>query len=147
MLRAMPTKPAFGALLRLSLCFVLGLVATFAIGCGKGSGGQPATTAAGDPRPAREKPLVVATTPMVGDVVRAVGGDRIDVVVVIPNGTDPHLWSPTRAVVLEILEADAIFMNGLMLEGRAGDAFTRVELSGRPVVPVSYTHLTLPTKA
>jgi manganese/zinc/iron transport system substrate-binding protein len=99
--------------------------------------GASSTTAAGDPRPARDKPLVVATTPMVGDLVREIGGDRIDLVVLIAPGTDPHLWTPTRNEVLKVLEADAVFMNGLMLEGRAGDSFARVELSGRPVVRVA----------
>ena len=102
-------------------------------------GGASSTTAAGDPRPARAKPLVVATTPMVGDIVRAIGGDRVDLVVLIAPGTDPHLWTPTRNEVLKVLEADAVFMNGLMLEGRAGESFARVELSGRPVVRVAET--------
>ena len=112
---------------------LFGLALTLAA-CG---GGTPSTTAAGDPRPARDKPLVVATTPMVGDLVREIGGDRIDLVVLIAPGTDPHLWTPTRTEVMKVLEADAVFMNGLMLEGRAGDAFARVELSGRPVVRVA----------
>lgn len=100
-------------------------------------GGVSSTTAAGDPRPDRDKPLVVATTPMVGDLVRAIGGDRVELVVLIAPGTDPHLWTPTRNEVLQVLDADAVFMNGLMLEGRAGEAFARVELSGRPVVRVA----------
>ena len=112
---------------------LFGLALTLAA-CG---GGTPSTTAAGDPRPARDKPLVVATTPMVGDLVREIGGDRIDLVVLIAPGTDPHLWTPTRSEVMKVLEADAVFMNGLMLEGRAGEAFARVELSGRPVVRVA----------
>ena len=112
-------------------CLALSLVAC--------DGGKPATTAGGDPRPAREKPLVVATTPMVGDLVRSIGGDRIDLVVLIPPGTDPHLWTPTRNDVLQVLDADAVFMNGLMLEGRAGDSFARVEISGRPVVRIAET--------
>lgn len=102
-------------------------------------GGTSSTTAAGDPRPARDKPLVVATTPMVGDLVRAIGGDRVGLVVLIAPGSDPHLWTPTRSEVLQVLDADAVFMNGLMLEGRAGDSFARVELSGRPVVRVAET--------
>jgi manganese/zinc/iron transport system substrate-binding protein len=112
----------------LGLCLSLGLAF---VGC---SGGTSPTTAAGDPRPDRAKPLVVATTSMVGDIVRAVGGDRVDLVILIQPGTDPHLWTPTRSDVLKVLEADAVFMSGLMLEGRAGESFSRVELSGRPVV-------------
>ncbi|MFM7051168.1 MAG: metal ABC transporter solute-binding protein, Zn/Mn family [Planctomycetota bacterium] len=101
--------------------------------------GRPATTAGGDPMPARERPRVVCTTAMVGDVVRAVAGDAIDAVVLIGPGVDPHLWTPTRTEVLEILESDAVFLSGLMLEGRAGDAFARVEQSGRPVVRIAET--------
>ncbi len=85
----------------------------------------------------RDKPLLVATTPMVGDVVRAIAGDRATVEVLIGPGVDPHLWSPTRSDVLRILDADAVFLSGLMLEGRAGDAFARVEGSGVPVVRVA----------
>lgn len=102
-------------------------------------GGVSSTTAAGDPRPARAKPLVVATTSMVGDLVRAIGGDRVELVVLIAPGTDPHLWTPTRTEVLKVLDADGVFMNGLMLEGRAGESFARVELSGRPVVRLGET--------
>jgi manganese/zinc/iron transport system substrate-binding protein len=120
--------------------FVVSLVGPcLALSLAACDGGKPATTAGGDPRPAREKPLVVATTPMVGDLVRAIGGDRIDLVVLIPPGTDPHLWTPTRSDVLQVLDADAVFMNGLMLEGRAGDSFARVEISGRPVVRIAET--------
>jgi manganese/zinc/iron transport system substrate-binding protein len=127
-MRYRPPAPLLGGLSLFGLALALAA-------CGGGS--SPATTAAGDPRPAREKPLVVATTPMVGDLVRAIGGDRIDLVVLIPPGTDPHLWTPTRSDVLQVLDADAVFMNGLMLEGRAGDAFARVEISGRPVIRIA----------
>lgn len=116
-------------LVGLCLCACLALTAC--------DGGASSTTAAGDPRPARAKPLVVATTPMVGDLVRAIGGERVELVVLIAPGTDPHLWTPTRNEVLQVLEADAVFMNGLMLEGRAGESFARVELSGRPVLRVA----------
>jgi len=126
--------------------FLSGLLATILasllVACGSGSdapgsntGSTTAeTTAAGDPRPDRAKPLVVCTTGIVGDLVRTVAGEHAEVVVLIAPGTDPHLWNPTRSDVLRILEADAVFMNGLLLEGRAGDAFARVETSGRPVV-------------
>jgi manganese/zinc/iron transport system substrate-binding protein len=74
---------------------------------------------------------------MVGDLVRSIAGEHAEVVVLMAPGTDPHLWTPTRNDVLRILEADAVFMNGLLLEGRAGDAFARVEASGRPVVRIA----------
>lgn len=125
----MPTRLAFHALLLAVL--PLGLAA-----CG-GGGSSAGGASAATPSPQREKPLVACTTPMVGDLVRAVGGDRIEVVVLIPPGTDPHLWSPTRTEIVDLLDADAVFLNGLLLEGRAGDAFARVEGTGRPVLRVA----------
>ncbi|MFM7261479.1 MAG: metal ABC transporter solute-binding protein, Zn/Mn family [bacterium] len=119
------------------------LLAVLLVACGSGSdspgSGTPSTTAAGDPRPDREKPLVVCTTGIVGDLVRTVAGNHAEIVVLMAPGTDPHLWNPTRSDVLQILAADAVFMNGLLLEGRAGDAFARVETSGRPVLRLTET--------
>src|SRR3989304_3620479 len=37
----------------------------------------------------------VATTSLVGDVVRAVGGDAVAVTVLVPIGSDPHAFDPT----------------------------------------------------
>ncbi|MDI9404151.1 MAG: zinc ABC transporter substrate-binding protein [Limnohabitans sp.] len=127
------------AWLRLGWTYCLMLVtASLVVGCDDG-GNLPDKTAAGDPRPDRARPLVVCTTPMVGDLVRAVGGEFIDVDVLLVAGVDPHLWSPTRADTLRVLAADAVFLNGLQLEGRAGESFARVEASGRPVVRVAET--------
>lgn len=125
MLRTVPFVGIFAA-----------VILVFVAGCG-GSSPQPTTTAGGDSRPAREKLLIVCTTPMVGDVVRAVAGDRAEIVTLLGPGVDPHLWSPTRSDVLQILGADAVFLSGLMLEGRAGDSFARVGQSGRPVVRIA----------
>ncbi len=95
------------------------------------------TVNATPPREHAELPLLVATTPMVADVVRSVAGPRAEVVCLIGPGVDPHLWTPTRTDVLQILDAQAVFLNGLMLEGRVGDAFARVESMGRPVLRVA----------
>ena len=115
---------------------LLALIASFAAtGCGGGSD-RPAVPGA----PARETPglpLLVATTPMVADVVRNVAGPHAEVVALIGPGVDPHLWTPTRTDILRILDADAVFLNGLMLEGRVGDSIARVESAGRPVLRIA----------
>ena len=110
-------------------------LAFLAFACDRAPNHPDATGAAGAAtQPSRQLPLLVATTPMVGDVVSAVAGAHAKVVVLIGPGVDPHLWTPTRTDVLEILDADAVFLNGLMLEGRVGDSFARVETAGRPVL-------------
>jgi len=59
---------------------------------------------------------VVATTTIVGDVVRSLGGDAIHLVVLLPPGTDPHSFQPTPQDVVKVSDADVIFINGAGLE-------------------------------
>ncbi len=67
------------------------------------------------------KPRVVATTGMIADVTRLIGGDAIHVEQLIASGIDPHLYRPTTDDVRSILNADLVLHNGLKLEGRMGD--------------------------
>ncbi|MEZ6087945.1 MAG: zinc ABC transporter substrate-binding protein [Pirellulaceae bacterium] len=68
---------------------------------------------------------VVATTGMVADLVRNVGGAHVEVRQLLSSGTDPHLYKPTRDDVQAILAADIVFYSGLMLEGKMGDTLER----------------------
>ncbi len=69
---------------------------------------------------------VVTTTSMVTDLVRQVAGERAAVEGLMGPGVDPHLFKPTAADVLKLQKADAIFYNGLLLEGKMTDLFTRL---------------------
>ena len=60
---------------------------------------------------------VAATTTIVGDVVRAVGGPDVEVRVLLPCGADPHAWSPRPAELARLESARLIFINGFDLEG------------------------------
>lgn len=75
-----------------------------------------ACTAAPQPAQDNAKPKVVATTTIVGDVVRQVGGDAIDLTVLLPEGADPHGFDPTPRDVATVADADLVFINGLGLE-------------------------------
>jgi len=67
--------------------------------------------------PARYGKLkVMATTTIVGDVVAQVGGDLIDLSVLLPTGADPHSFDPTPQDVAKVVGADVIFANGAGLE-------------------------------
>ncbi len=59
---------------------------------------------------------VVATTTLVGDVVRQIGGDAIQVSVLLPVGVDPHRFEPTPQDAALLAGADLIFANGAGLE-------------------------------
>lgn len=82
---------------------------------------------------------VVASTGMVADLVRAVAGDRAEVSALMGEGVDPHLYKPTRSDTARLLRADAVFVNGLLLEGKMTDAFARLRDSGKTVVAVGET--------
>ena len=59
---------------------------------------------------------VVATTSIVADVVRQVGGDLVDVQVLLPEGSDPHSFDPSPQDIAMAADADIIFANGAGLE-------------------------------
>ncbi len=80
---------------------------------------------------------VVATVGMITDSVREVAGDRAEVVGLIGEGVDPHLYNPTRTDVTQFMRADIIFYNGLQLEGKMTDVLVRVGRSGKPVHAVT----------
>ncbi|MGI5183514.1 anchored repeat ABC transporter, substrate-binding protein [Dactylosporangium sp. CA-152071] len=62
---------------------------------------------------------VVATTEILADLVRAVGGDRVTVDSVVPPGGDPHSYEPTPSDAKTIAKADVTFTNHLLLEEHA----------------------------
>lgn len=59
---------------------------------------------------------VVATTTLVGDVVAQVGGELIELSVLLPPGADPHSYQPNPQDLASASRADLIFINGLGLE-------------------------------
>lgn len=66
---------------------------------------------------------VAATTSMVADLVRNVGGDRVEVHGLMGPGVDPHLYKATANDVLKLQQAKVIFYNGLLLEGKMQELF------------------------
>lgn len=63
-----------------------------------------------------EKLKVVATTNIIGDLVTNVGGDLIDLTVMMPPGTDVHTFTPTPRDAASVADAHVVFINGLKLE-------------------------------
>src|SRR5688500_16336796 len=84
---------------------------------------------------AAPKPNVVATTSMLADLVRAVGGDRVEVHGLMGPGVDPHLYKATAADVDKLQRAQLIVYHGLMLEGQMGELLGRLA-KGRRVIAV-----------
>lgn len=59
---------------------------------------------------------VVATTSIIGDVIKNIGGDRIDLTILLPPGLDPHGFEPTPRELAAVFDADIVFLNGFGLE-------------------------------
>src|SRR3954449_1091177 len=66
---------------------------------------------------AQDKLKVVATFSILADLVKNVGGDRVDVQALVgPNG-DAHVYQPTPSDAKTLAEAKLVFVNGLGFEG------------------------------
>jgi manganese/zinc/iron transport system substrate-binding protein len=69
------------------------------------------------------KLTVVATTNLVADLARQIGGADVDVVALMGPGVDPHLYKASAGDVETLAGGDVILYNGLHLEGRMADLF------------------------
>ncbi|HEX8910768.1 MAG TPA: zinc ABC transporter substrate-binding protein [Humisphaera sp.] len=72
---------------------------------------------------AKGKLKVACTTTMVGDLVKRIGGDRVDVKVIMGPGVDPHTYKASPGDYAELNTAALVFYNGLHLEGKMVDVF------------------------
>jgi zinc transport system substrate-binding protein len=59
---------------------------------------------------------VAATIAPLGEFVEIVGGDKVEVTVIVPPGAEPHTFEPTPSQMREVAKADLYVMNGAGLE-------------------------------
>jgi len=61
--------------------------------------------------------LAVATTVApITSIVANIGGDRVDITGIVPEGTNSHTFEPRPSVAELLGEVDVVYMNGLVLE-------------------------------
>ena len=65
----------------------------------------------------KEKLKVVATFSILGDLIRQVGKDFVDVNIIVPENADPHVYRPNPKDAKLLAQADLIITNGLGFEG------------------------------
>ena len=87
-------------------------------------------------------PRIVVTYSVLGSVVKDVVGDAGDVVVLMPNGANPHEWSASAKDVETMLKADLVIDNGLGLEGNLQDTLKEAKAQGVRVFTVA-DHITV----
>ncbi|MFO8231220.1 MAG: zinc ABC transporter substrate-binding protein [Longimonas sp.] len=73
---------------------------------------------------------VVATTNVVGDLVRQVGGDAVALTTLMGPGIDPHQYNASEGDVQRMAGADMVVYNGLHLEGKMVDLFPEMDRRG-----------------
>lgn len=86
---------------------------------------------------AHSKIKIVSTTTMITDMVKNIGGDKIELQGLMGAGVDPHLYKASEGDVNKLFEADMILYNGLHLEGKLEDVFEKMKLQNKKVVAVS----------
>lgn len=96
------TMGGLGGLLSLILVFVLA-------GC-SGNGSAQGISEDG-------KLLVTATTGMIGDAAREIGGEHVEVTTLMGPGVDPHLFKASQGDIRKLDRAAVVFYGGLHLEG------------------------------
>ncbi len=68
------------------------------------------------PSTANNKLTVVGTVSPIANIVYNIGGDRINLSGIVPEGVNSHTFEPAPSDAEKLASADVIFMNGLHLE-------------------------------
>ena len=82
---------------------------------------------------AEEKLDIVATTGMIADAAREVGGDLVEVKALMGPGVDPHAYRQTRTDIVAMANADLVLWHGLYLEAQMEDFMRGLEEGGNIV--------------
>jgi manganese/zinc/iron transport system substrate-binding protein len=80
---------------------------------------------------------VVATTSMIAEMARGVGGQRVEVDGLMGPGVDPHLYKASEGDVSKMAGADVVFYNGLHLEGKMAEIFEQMSSMRVPTYALS----------
>jgi zinc/manganese transport system substrate-binding protein len=80
-----------------------------------------------------DRPTIVVTTNILGDVVSEVAGDLAEITTVMPVGADPHDFQVSAQEAAAMREADLLVVNGAGFEEGLLDAIEGAEADGVPV--------------
>lgn len=80
---------------------------------------------------------VAASIVPIGDFCRNVGGDLVEVQVMVPPGASPHTFEPTSDKMMFLSDAGVFVYNGLDLEGWVTDFVEKVDNGGLVEVAAS----------
>ncbi|MBT5850018.1 MAG: zinc ABC transporter substrate-binding protein [Acidimicrobiaceae bacterium] len=107
------------------LAAVLASAAVVLAGCGSGQGADGASGA--------NRPTVVVTTNILGNVVENLVGDELQVVTIMPVGSDPHEFQASAQQVAQIGAAHGVIANGAEFEEGLLDVIESAAADGVPI--------------
>ncbi|MGM0828028.1 MAG: metal ABC transporter solute-binding protein, Zn/Mn family [Bacillota bacterium] len=73
-----------------------------------------------------DKIVVTTTIGQIGDAVKNIGGEHVEVQSLMGPGVDPHLYKAKQSDIGKLQEADIIFYSGLHLEGKMLEIFEKM---------------------
>uniref|UniRef100_UPI003B520060 metal ABC transporter solute-binding protein, Zn/Mn family n=1 Tax=Roseovarius indicus TaxID=540747 RepID=UPI003B520060 len=76
---------------------------------------------------------IVATTGMIADAARQVGGDLVEVKGLMGPGVDPHSYRQTRTDIVALTRADLVLYHGLYLEAQMEELLLKLAKRGNVV--------------
>lgn len=106
----------------LTLTLVIVIAGIFLVGCSSDQAAE------------NNKYNIVATTTIVGDLVKQIAGDNINLTTLMGPGVDPHLYKASAGDVTKMQSADMVVYNGLHLEGKMGDIFKGLKGGEKSIV-------------
>jgi manganese/zinc/iron transport system substrate-binding protein len=80
---------------------------------------------------------IVATTTMIADLTKVIGGDKVSVQGLMGPGVDPHLYKASAGDVALMQNADMVIYNGVHLEGKMGEIFENLNGNGKLVIEIA----------
>ena len=113
------------------------LLSVILIACGTGTTDEATS----------DKINVLVTTPMLGDFVNEIGGENINLTILMPAEADPHTYDPSPQDASKIADADVVFYVGLkyepsalikLIENTSNEAAVLVEV-GEEINPIEFS--------
>jgi len=91
---------------------------------------------------------VVTTVSPITNIVQNIGGTRIDLTGIVPEGSNSHTFEPAPSDARALADADVVFINGLHLEdptkdladANVGDGVPIVQLGEETITPDQYIY-------
>lgn len=89
-----------------------------------------------------QKLTVVTTMTVLADLIRQVGGEKVDVKSLVPPGGEVHTYQPTPGDIRTVAQARIVFYNGAHLEEWIDET---IRNAGKPDLPIVVLSQGLPT--